>query len=86
VPFCRDQFDVALRVVAADAGVRLHHKKLTPERLRAAVHEAIGKRPGAGRVARGFADAGGAAAAADAVEELLELGRRGEPARLAPHT
>jgi UDP:flavonoid glycosyltransferase YjiC (YdhE family) len=71
VPFSRDQFDVARRVEVADAGVKLHHKRLTPRRLRAAVREAIGKRPGAERVARGFAAAGGAPAAADAVEEML---------------
>ncbi len=71
VPFCRDQFDVARRVEVAGAGVRLHHKRLTPRRLRAAVHEAIGKRAGAERVARAFALAGGAPSAADAVEELL---------------
>ena len=85
VPFCRDQFDVARRVEATNSGVWLHHKRLTPARLRAAVREAIEKRPGAGRVARGFAEAGGAPAAADVVEELLALGRRREPAiSLAP--
>jgi MGT family glycosyltransferase len=71
VPFSRDQFDVARRVTLADAGVRLHHKRLRPERLRSAVRAAIGKRAGAQRVARGFAAAGGPAAAADVVEELL---------------
>ena len=71
VPFCRDQFDVARRVERAGAGVRLHHKRLTAERLRFAVREAIGKRAGAERVARGFAAAGGSSAAADVVEELL---------------
>jgi MGT family glycosyltransferase len=75
VPFCRDQFDVARRVQVADAGVRLHHKRLSPARLRAAVRATIGKRAGAERVARGFAAAGGAPAAADAVEELLESRR-----------
>ena len=79
VPFCRDQFDVARRVEVADAGVRLHHRRLTPARLRAAVRRATGKRSGAQRVARGFADAGGARAAADAVEELLVA----EPTRAA---
>jgi MGT family glycosyltransferase len=73
VPFCRDQFDVARRVEVADAGVRLHHRRLTPRRLRAAVREAIGKRTGAERVARGFAEAGGPSAAADIVEELLAV-------------
>jgi MGT family glycosyltransferase len=75
VPFSRDQFDVARRVEVADAGVRLHHKRLNPGRLRSAVREAIGKRAGAERVAQGFADAGGAPAAADCVEELLPLRR-----------
>ena len=37
VPFSRDQFDVARRVELNDAGVRLHHKRLNPPRLRAAV-------------------------------------------------
>jgi MGT family glycosyltransferase len=73
VPFCRDQFDVARRVEAANAGVRLHHKRLSPARLRAAVHEAIAKRAGAERVARAFEAAGGSRAAADAVEELLPV-------------
>jgi MGT family glycosyltransferase len=73
VPFCRDQFDVARRVEVGGAGVRLHHKRLTPERLRAAVREAMGKRAGAERVARGFAAAGGSSAAADIVEELLAV-------------
>jgi MGT family glycosyltransferase len=79
VPFLRDQFDVARRVEAADAGVRLHHKRLTPKRLRAAVREAIGKHEGARRVARAFEQAGGSGAAADAVEELV-AGRAPEEA------
>ncbi|MFL5843723.1 MAG: glycosyltransferase [Solirubrobacteraceae bacterium] len=82
VPFCRDQFDVARRVVLADAGTRLHHKRLNPERLRSAVRGAMAKRPGAARVARGFTAAGGAAAAADAVEELLPTTAGRTPARL----
>ena len=85
VPFCRDQFDVARRVELTDAGVKLHHKRLNPQRLRAAVREAIGKRPGAERVARAFAAAGGAPAAADALEELLPAERIEEGATGAPH-
>jgi MGT family glycosyltransferase len=81
VPFCRDQFDVARRVEVADAGVRLHHKRLTPKRLRRAVRRAIGKRSGAERVANAFAAAGGSSAAADVVEELLtgSMSRRRRP-------
>jgi UDP:flavonoid glycosyltransferase YjiC (YdhE family) len=81
VPFSRDQFDVARRVQVAGAGVRLHHKRLSPARLRGAVREAIGKREGAQRVARGFEAAGGARAAADVLEELLLASR---PADRAP--
>jgi len=71
VPFCRDQFEVARRVEVAEAGVRLHHKRLTAQRLREAVRATIPMRTGAERVADAFACAGGAPAAADAVEELL---------------
>jgi MGT family glycosyltransferase len=71
VPFCRDQFEVARRVEVADAGVRLSSRRLTPRRLRRGVEDAISKRPGAERVSRSFAAAGGATAAAEAVEELL---------------
>ncbi len=71
VPFCRDQFEVARRVELADAGVRLTPRRLSPGRLRRSVRAAISKRAGAERVAASFALAGGAAAAADAVEELV---------------
>jgi MGT family glycosyltransferase len=71
VPFSRDQFDVARRVQINHAGIRLHHKRLNPERLRAAVHATITKHPGAQHVADAFANAGGPPAAATAIEELL---------------
>jgi UDP:flavonoid glycosyltransferase YjiC (YdhE family) len=71
VPFARDQFDVARRIEHNDAGVRLHHKRLNPERLRRAVRTAMAKRPGAERIAQEFAKAGGPAAAAQAADDLL---------------
>lgn len=71
VPFCRDQFEVARRVEVSNAGIRLHHRRLTPHRLRNAVRATIRMRLGAQRVAEAFTQAGGARAAADAVEELL---------------
>jgi MGT family glycosyltransferase len=71
VPFCRDQFEVARRVEVSGAGTRLHHKRLTARRLRNAVHAAMTKRAGAQRIADSFRRAGGALAAADAVEEIL---------------
>lgn len=71
VPFGRDQFEVARRVEVAGAGTRLLPYRLTPERLRAGVQRAILRRPGAERVGRGLAAAGGALAAADAFEQRL---------------
>ena len=70
VPFGRDQLEVARRVEVAGAGIRLPAPKLRADRLRAAVQQAIGMREGAKRVADGFAVAGGAVAAADALEGL----------------
>ena len=85
VPFGRDQHEVAARVVAADAGVRLGRKRLTPDGLRAAVQQALTKTPGARRVAEGYAAAGGAAAGAGALEELVRLPRKaGEPGAVPP--
>lgn len=68
VPFGRDQLEVARRVEVARAGTRLPARRLTPDRLRTAVREAMGKREGAARVAAGYEAAGGAVAAADALE------------------
>jgi MGT family glycosyltransferase len=74
VPFGRDQLEVARRVEVAEAGARLPARRLTADRLRRKVREAIGRAAGARRVAAGFAAAGGPVAAADAVEGRL-LGR-----------
>jgi UDP:flavonoid glycosyltransferase YjiC (YdhE family) len=83
VPFGRDQFEVARRVEIAGAGVRLPAPKLRADRLRAGVRDATGMRAGAKRVADGFAAAGGAVAAADAIEELLSpLAREEQLGRL----
>jgi MGT family glycosyltransferase len=71
VPFGRDQPDVARRVEAIGAGSRLPSSSLRPDRLRGKVREAIACRAGAERVARAFAEAGGAVAAADAFEQRL---------------
>ena len=78
VPFSRDQFDVARRVQMNDAGVRLHHKRLNPERLRAAVHTTITKRAGAKHVAHAFANAGGPPATTTAIEDLLTISRHNQ--------
>lgn len=71
VPFGRDQMEVARRVEVAEAGSRLLAKRLTATRLREKVREAIACRDGALRLARAYEAAGGAQAAADAVENRL---------------
>jgi MGT family glycosyltransferase len=73
VPFGRDQFEVARRLEVAGAGTRLPARQLTPEKLRAAVDGAIAMKPGAQRIAAAFAAAGGAPAAADALEAMLPV-------------
>jgi MGT family glycosyltransferase len=70
VPFGRDQMETARRVEFARAGVRLPLRRLSPERLAAAVRVAIDCREGAQRVSRAYEAAGGPAAAADAIEAL----------------
>jgi MGT family glycosyltransferase len=72
-PFGRDQFEVARRVELAGAGTRVLPWQLTPTRIRAAVETAIDCKRGALRIADAFRRAGGARAAADAVEDLLHI-------------
>jgi MGT family glycosyltransferase len=77
VPFGRDQLEVARRVEVAEAGTRLPAQRLTADRLRTKVREAMTKASGARRVAEGFAAAGGPASAADALETLAtQRGKR----------
>jgi MGT family glycosyltransferase len=71
VPFGRDQTEVAGRLIAAGGGTRVLPHELGPASLRAAIRQAVSMRTGAQRIAAGFARAGGAPAAADALESLL---------------
>jgi MGT family glycosyltransferase len=71
VPFGRDQFEVAKRVAAADAGTIVTPDALDATVLRRAIREAIDKREGPRRIAVSFRRAGGAPAAAGAIESLL---------------
>jgi len=71
VPFGRDQFEVARRVEIAGAGTRLPASRLTPERLRAKVHEAVKCAGKAKHLAAALADSGGPTAAADALKRRL---------------
>ncbi len=77
VPFGRDQVEVARHVEVAGAGTRVSPRRLSPARLRSAVHGAIARRPAAARIAEAFRRAGGAPAAADALEKLLANGAPG---------
>src|SRR5918997_2312999 len=70
VPFGRGQFEGARGVEGGDAGTRLPARRLRPDRLRAAVREAMTKKAGAERIASAFAAAGNPEAAVDALEEL----------------
>jgi MGT family glycosyltransferase len=82
VPFGRDQLEVARRVEVAGAGARLPARRLTPERLRGKVTEALTRRPGAERIAQAYAATGGAQAAADAFEALAGRAQRRQPPSL----
>jgi len=84
VPFGRDQPEVARRVEVAGAGVRLPRRRLRPDRLRDAVHRAMECRAGAERVAQAFRSAGGATAAADALDELVGPGSSADRAPASP--
>ena len=74
VPFGRDQAETARRVEFAKAGVRLPSRRLTAKRLLDAVQRAIECREGAQRVSRAYTAAGGASAAADAMEAIAKDG------------
>src|SRR3954447_2587133 len=82
VPFGRDQPEVARRLVESGAGVKLSAKRLTPERLRAAVRAAIVRRPAAEAAAERLCAAGGPEAFAGAAEELAAGDR--QPVGSAP--
>jgi MGT family glycosyltransferase len=76
VPFGRDQPEVARRVVEAGAGVMLASKKLSPERLRQAVRQAVAARAGAQAAGERLRASGGPARFADEAEELAGAGER----------
>lgn len=72
VPFGRDQLEVARRLVVSGAGSRLAARRLSPDGLRKAVAAAESRRERAQQVGAALKSAGGAPAAADALERLLE--------------
>ena len=83
VPFGRDQLEVARHVELAGAGTRLPAGRLRPDRLRAAVRQAMDRKAGAERIATAFASAGGPRAAADELEGLTRDQESGNAVRAA---
>jgi MGT family glycosyltransferase len=90
VPWGRDQPEIARRVTEAGAGVSLKSSRLTPERLRDAVRQAMGMREQARAVSRQLDPAGAPARFADAALSLVRhavpeaaetADQEGEPAR-----
>jgi MGT family glycosyltransferase len=71
VPWGRDQNESARRVVLCGAGTMVPRGRLKASRLRDAARKAMGCRAGAERVARAFADAGGAPRAVELIEALV---------------
>jgi len=71
VPYGRDQLEVARRVEHAGVGVALKPSRLDARSLAAAVATARNMTDNARRLARSFAEAGGATAAATHLEEFL---------------
>ena len=77
VPFGRDQSEVARRVTDADGGTMIMPDDLDPASLRTAIRTTMSMRAGAERIAAGFARAGGAPGAADALESMYATARTG---------
>lgn len=71
VPWGRDQLETARRAERSGGGVLLPRGRLSPDRLRDAVREALALGPGAARVAAAFRAAGGAPRAVRILEALL---------------
>lgn len=72
VPFGRDQPEIGRRVSEAGTGVTLPARKLTPERLRRAVAEAVQRGPRARVVAAELQRTDPAGAFADALTQVLD--------------
>lgn len=80
VPYGRDQFETARRVEVARVGVRVPPRQLTTARLKGAVEQALRCGTSVQRISEALRNAGGAPAAADAIESVL---RRGPSAHAA---
>lgn len=71
VPFGRDQPEVARRVTEAGAGASLPFKKLSPDRIRDGLREAIANRAGTEAAATRFREEAGTGRFVDSVEKLV---------------
>ncbi|MCB2205019.1 glycosyltransferase [bacterium] len=72
IPCGRDQSETARRAEVSESGSMLPLRKLNVKNLRAAVRQALTRKAGAERIARAFAEAGGARRA---VREIITISR-----------
>ncbi len=73
IPCGRDQSETARRVDVSRSGTMLPKNKLNEQRLKKAIKEAMNRKPGAQKIARAFANAGGAKRAVEAINDLIKL-------------
>jgi MGT family glycosyltransferase len=72
IPCGRDQSETARRAEVSGAGKMLSKNKLNAKNLKAAIKEAMKLKSGAEKIAKAFADAGGAKKAVDAINKLID--------------
>jgi UDP:flavonoid glycosyltransferase YjiC (YdhE family) len=72
IPFAMDRFEVAQRLEVAKAGVMLPLAGLKTNELLPAIQRALHRKPGAERIGERFRAMGGAALAANLIEQQLE--------------
>ncbi|MDQ6899205.1 MAG: glycosyltransferase [Candidatus Dormibacteraeota bacterium] len=80
VPFGRDQFDVAERVVTIGAGTSVLPWELSPASVGSAIRQAMKMTEGAKAAAAAIAGAGGPQAAADSLESLFRTSSNADSA------
>ena len=72
IPWGRDQNETARRVEVSGAGKMIPRKKLSSDRLKNAVKQALDKKNEAEKIAESFKKAGGAKRAVGQIRKLLE--------------
>jgi UDP:flavonoid glycosyltransferase YjiC (YdhE family) len=72
IPWGRDQRETARRVAVSGSGTMLPKNKLSVQRLRGAVTQALNRQAGAEIIAHAFKQAGGAPRAVEEITALME--------------